>query len=131
PSIAMQVTARIAEKFIEENTQERANEAEGALKFFDDELTRIQLELENKEEQITAFKKSHMGELPQHMDTSFRSLDKLESEINSVNESIQRHSDRLVRVDKAMEEYRFHGPQNHALMSGSTGEADPLFARSK
>ena len=131
PSIAMQVTARIAEKFIEENTQERANEAEGALKFFDDELTRIKLELENKEEQITAFKKSHMGELPQHMDTSFRSLDKLESEINSVNESIQRHSDRLAMVEKAMQEYRFYGRQNHALMSGSTGEADPLFARSK
>ena len=115
----MKVTARIAEKFIEENTQERANDAEGALKFFDDELTRIKLELENKEQQITAFKKAHLGELPQHMDTSFRSLDKLESEINSVNESIQRHSDRLAMVEKAMQEYRLYGRQNHAFVTGS------------
>ncbi len=71
-----------------------------------------------------------MGELPQHMDTSFRSLDKLESEINSVNESIQRHSDRLAMVEKAMQEYRLYGRQNHAFMTGST-EPDPLFARLK
>ncbi len=57
----MQVTARIAEKFIEENTQERANDAEGALKFFDDELTRIKLELENKEEQISRIQESTHG----------------------------------------------------------------------
>ena len=106
------------------------NDAEGALKFFDDELRRIKLELEKKEEQITAFKKSHIGELPQHMDASFRSLDRLESEINSVNESIQRHSDKLAMVEKAMQEYRLYGRQNHAFMTGSM-EPDPLFARLK
>ena len=130
PRTAMQVTARIAEKFIEENTQERADDAEGALKFFEDELTRIKLELESKEEQLTAFKKVHVGELPQHMDTSFRSLDKLEGEINSVNESIQRHSDRLAMVEKAMQEYRLYGRQNRAFMTGSM-EPEPLFARLK
>ena len=130
PRTVMQVTERIAKKFIEEHTQARENDAEGALKFFDDELTRIKLELENKEEQITAFKKAHMGELPQQMDTSFRSLDKLESEINSVNEGIQRHSDRLAMVEKAMQEYRFYGRQNHAFMTGSM-EPDPLFTRIK
>src|SRR5262245_32655921 len=50
PRTARQVTARIAEKFIEENTQERASDAEGALKFYDDELTRLKKELESKEE---------------------------------------------------------------------------------
>ena len=126
----MQVTARIAEKFIEENTQERADDAEGALKFFEDELTRIKRELESKEEQITAFKKAHVGELPQHMDTNFRSLDKLESEINSVHENIQRHSDRLAMVERAMQEYRLYGRQNRAFITGSL-EPEPLFARLK
>jgi succinoglycan biosynthesis transport protein ExoP len=130
PRTAFVVTARIAEKFIEENTQERAEVAEGALKFFDDELTRIKLELETKEQQITAFKKAHVGELPQHMDTSFRSLDKLEGEINSVSESIHRHSDRLAMVEKAMQEYRLYGRQNRAFMTGSM-EPEPLFARLK
>ena len=128
PGTARQVTARIAEKFIEENTQERASDAEGALKFYDDELARLKKELESKEEQITAFKKAHLGELPQHMDASFRSLDKVESEINSVNEGIQRRSDRLAMAEKAMQEYRIYGRQDRAFMTAPK-EPDPLFGR--
>jgi polysaccharide chain length determinant protein (PEP-CTERM system associated) len=130
PKTAKQVTARIAEKFIEENIKERQSAAEGALNFYDDELTRIKQELESKEDQITAFKKVHVGELPQHMDTNFRTLDKLESEINSVKESIQRHSNKLAMVEKAMQEYRLYGRQSRAFMTGSM-EPEPLFTRLK
>lgn len=128
PQTAAKVTARIAEKFIEENTQERASDAEGALKFYDDELARLKGELEKKEQQITAYKRAHLGELPQHMDASFRSLDKLESEINSVSEGIQRHSDKLAMVEKAMQDYRIYGRQNHAFITSPKG-SDPLFDR--
>ena len=73
PKTAMKVTARIAEKFIEENIREREDDAEFTVKFVDDELRRTKLELENKEEQISTFKKSHMSELPQQTEISFRS----------------------------------------------------------
>ena len=36
----MQVTARIADKFIEENTREREKDVEGTAEFLDDELRR-------------------------------------------------------------------------------------------
>ena len=130
PKTAMQVTARIAEKFIKENTKGRENDAESALKFFDDELSRIKIELEKKEEQLTAFKRSHLGELPQQTDASFRSLDRLDSEINSVNENIQRHSDKLAMLDKAVQEYQVYGRQNPAFKTAST-EPDPLFHQLK
>jgi succinoglycan biosynthesis transport protein ExoP len=127
---AMKVTAGIADKFIAENIKERNDDSEFTSKFVDDELRRMKLELEKKEEQIGAFKKSHIGELPQNTDASFRSLDRLESEINSVTESIQRHSDKLAMVEKALEEYRLYGRQNHAFKTGSM-EPDPLFVRLK
>ena len=130
PRTAMQVTARIAKKFIDENIKEREYEAEGTLRFLDDELRRIKLELEKKEEQITGFKKSHTGELPQQTDASFRSLDKLDNEINSVNESLQRHSDRLVMLEKAVQEYHLYGWQNPAFGTASTAP-DPLFHQLK
>jgi polysaccharide chain length determinant protein (PEP-CTERM system associated) len=130
PSIAMQVTARIAEKFIQDNTKGRENEAESALNFYDDELKRLKIELEKKEEQITVFKRSHLGELPQQTDASFRSLDRLESEINTVTENIQRHSDKLAMVDKAVQEYQLYGRQNPAFKSASM-EPDPLFHQLK
>ena len=130
PKTAMKVTARIAEKFIEENIKEREYDAEFTLKFVDDELRRIKLELEKKEEQISTFKKLHIGELPQNTEASLRSLDRLEGEINTVSESIQRHSDRLAMVERAMQEYRLYGRQNHAFITAPI-EPDPLFARLK
>src|SRR5688572_11227562 len=56
PRTAMQVTARIAEKFIEENNREREKNAEGTAEFLDDELRGLKVELEKKEEQISQFK---------------------------------------------------------------------------
>jgi polysaccharide chain length determinant protein (PEP-CTERM system associated) len=121
PRTAMQVTDRLAGKFIEENVKRRENDAESALLFFDDELRRLKLELEKKEEQISAFKKAHMSDLPQQTDASFRSLDRLENEINSVNENLHRHSDRLAGLNKAVQEYQVYGQQNPAFKTASTG----------
>ncbi len=130
PGVAMKVTTRIADKFIEENTKEREKSAEVATEFLDDELRTMKLELEKKEEQISRFKSAHIGELPQQTDANLRMLDRLQTDITAVNESIQRHSDRLVLVDKALQEYRLYGRQNPAFMTVSM-EPDPLFRRLK
>jgi polysaccharide biosynthesis transport protein len=130
PRTAMQVTARIAEKFIEENTRERERDAEGTAEFLDDELRRLKLELEKKEEQIGQFKTTHIGELPQQTDANLRALDRLEIDINTVNEGIQRQSDKLAMLDSAMHEYRLYGRQIPSLKTNSI-EADPLFRRYK
>ena len=127
PRTAMEVTARIAEKFIEENKKARERDAEGALKFYEGELARLKLELENKEQQLTAYKKVHIGQLPQQTDASIRSLDKLESGISLANEDIQRRSDRLEMLDRAVREYQLYGKQNPAFMTAGVVEPDPLF----
>ena len=111
----MQVTARIAEKFIEENNREREKDVEGTAEFLDDELRGLKLELEKKEEQISQFKTAHIGELPQQTDANLRALDRLEIEINTVNENIQRQSDKLAMLDNAMHEYRLYGRQIPSL----------------
>jgi len=130
PGIAMQVTARIAAQFIEENTKEREKSAEGTSEFLDDQVRTVKLELEKKEEQVSRFKSGHIGELPQQADANLHALDRLQNDINLVNEGIQRHSDRLAMVEKAIQEYRLYGRQNPAFMTNST-EPDPLFARIK
>jgi polysaccharide chain length determinant protein (PEP-CTERM system associated) len=130
PGTAMKATARIAEHFIEENTKEREKSAEGASEFLDDELRALKLELEKKENHISQFKSAHIGELPQQTDANLRALDRLQSELSSVNEGIQRHSDRLAMVDKAMQEYRLYGRRNPSFGAGSL-EPDPLFHQLK
>jgi polysaccharide chain length determinant protein (PEP-CTERM system associated) len=130
PGTAMQVTARVVAKFIEQNLRMREQTAEGTTEFFDEEVVRAKAELERKEDEISQFKSVHMGKLPQQIEPNLRALDRLQSELNAGNETIRRTSDRLELVDKAIQEYQRTGTANPALV-GAGSEPDPLFRRQK
>lgn len=129
PGTAMQVAARIADKFIEDNNTEREKEAEGAGEFLDDELKFMKLELEKKENDISRFKQRHLDDLPQQTDANARALDRTQIEVTETNESIQRQSDKLSMLSQAVQQYRVSGMQNLSLGTARGGEPDPLFRR--
>ena len=131
PQTAMQVTARIADKFIEETNSEREKEIEGTGEFLEEELRLMKRELEKREENISSFKKSHLGNLPQQTDTNLRALDRVEAEITATNENLQRHSDKLGTLNQEVHLYRTTGQSS--FRSGATRlvEPDPLFRHLK
>ncbi|HEX6727226.1 MAG TPA: AAA family ATPase, partial [Nitrospira sp.] len=131
PRTAMQVTARIADKFIEENNREREKEVEGTGEFLDEELRVLKRELEKREESISQFKKSHMGDLPQQAHTNLQALDRAEAEITSSTESLQRHSDKLSALHQAVQLYRTSGQQGFGGGTARSMEPDPLFRHLK
>ena len=131
PRIAMQVTARIADKFIEENNREREKEVEGTGEFLDEELRVLKRELEKREESISQFKKSHMGDLPQQANSNLQALDRAEAEITSSTESLQRHSDKLSALHQAVQLYRTSGQQGFGGGTARSMEPDPLFRHLK
>ena len=128
PGIAMKVTDWIASKFIEVNLKAREQTAESTTEFLDDEVRMAKLELEKREDEVSRFKSVHIGELPQQMEANLRALDRLQTEINAVNESTQRQSDRQLLVQKAIQEYQRFGKMNAAFSSGPI-EPDPQFRR--
>jgi polysaccharide chain length determinant protein (PEP-CTERM system associated) len=130
PGTAMQVTARVVAKFIEQNLRMREQTAEGTTEFFDEEVVRAKADLERKENEISQFKATHMGKLPQQIEPNLRALDRLQSELNAGAETIRRTADRLALVDKAIQEYQRTGTTNPALVA-SGAEPDPLFRRLK
>ena len=130
PELAMKVTDWIASKFIDANLRTRERTAEGTTEFLDDEVRRVKVELEKREDDLRQFKSLHMGELPQQMEANLRALDRLQSELNSVNESTQRLTDRESLVQKALQEYQRYGRTNIAFATGPL-ELDPLFRRLK
>ena len=130
PAIAMKVTGRIASKFIEQNLKSREQMAESNTEFLDSEVRAAKAELERREEEISRFKAKYLGELPQQIEANFRSLDRLQIEITAGNENIQRLSDRLALVDRAIQDYQRFGRTSLALTSGPV-EPDPLFRRHK
>lgn len=130
PKIAMQVTARIADKFIEENNREREKQVEGTGEFLDEELRILKRELEKREESISQFKKAHLGDLPQQADANLRALDRAEAEITATTESLQRHSDKLDSLHQAVQLYRTSG-QHSGIGTTRSMEPDPLFRHLK
>ncbi len=129
PNTAMQVTARIVDKFIQENNREREKEVEGTGEFLDEELRILKRELEKREESISQFKKTHLGDLPQQADTNLRALDRAEGEITTATESLQRHSDKLDALHQAVQLYRTSGQQSFGTTRSM--EPDPLFRHLK
>lgn len=127
PATAMQVTARIADKFIEENNLEREKRVEGTGEFLDEELRVLKHELEKREENISQFKKLHLGDLPQQVDTNIRALDRADADITTTTENLQRHSDKLASLNQAVNQYRVSGQQSPGFATGRTMEPDPLF----
>ncbi|OQW37816.1 MAG: hypothetical protein A4E19_12410 [Nitrospira sp. SG-bin1] len=132
PKTAMLVTAKIADKFIEENTREREKDVEGTGEFLDEELRALKRELEKREESISQFKKAHLGDLPQQAQANLLALDRVEVEITAATENLQRHSDKLGTLHQAVQQYRTSGQQSLGIGAAPRGmEPDPLFRHLK
>lgn len=130
PNVAMKVAGALASKFIEENLKTREQMAQGTTEFFEAEVSRAKIELEKKEDEISQFKSSHIGELPQQVEPNLRALDRLQSELNATNENAQRQSDRLTIIEKAIQEYERFGTTN-PLLATVPSASDSLFPRLK
>lgn len=128
PVTTQLVTARIASWFIEENRKAREEVAQGTSEFLDAEVLRAQKELEKKEDEVGRYKSQQIGYLPQQIEANLRALDRLSNDLNGVNENIQRLTDRLTAVEKAVREYQRFGRTNPGLMAGGI-QLDPLFHR--
>ena len=101
PLIAKAVTARFADLFIQENTKTRTAIAQSSTEFLQHELDVLKGQLEVKERAIAQFKQSHLGQLPEQMDSNMRAIDRLENEMTAQQEMDKTLNLRLESVDKA------------------------------
>jgi len=107
--LAMRVTQRLADLFIQENLQHREELVVGATEFLVGELQSAKVELEAKEKVISEFRQAYMGELPGQMEANLRALDRYQSEMTTRSEELNRLKDRLGAVEKAITEYQLSG----------------------
>lgn len=132
PVTAMKVTERFASQFIEQNLKIREQMLEGASGFLEQELHLAEMKLEDQERAISEFKSKYMGELPQQMEANLRSLDRLQMDVNATRENIQAANNRLVILEKEVNEAvsgaRTQGTTESAATSQGRG-GDPLITR--
>jgi len=105
PAVAKEATTRLAERFIQEYTQNREVITTASTEFIQHELDILKMNLEAKERALTQFKQAHLGQLPEQMDTNLHAMDRLENELSAQQEVEKTLSLRLDSVDKAIREY--------------------------
>ena len=105
PMTAMKVTAKIASQYIDENLKIREQFVEGASEFLEQELAIARQELDEKEKVLSEFKLKHLGELPGQLNTNLRSLDRLQEEKVSIQESVNSLSARVELIQKSIHDY--------------------------
>jgi len=125
PSIAKAVTARLAELFIQEHKKGRSAIAQSSSEFIQQELEGLKAQLEVKEQALAQFKQSHLGQLPEQMDTNLRAIDRLENEVTAQQEMEKTVNLRLESVDKAIREY--DDPESD--VSPKRAEKDPRLVK--
>ena len=105
PAVARAVLARLADLFVQENTKTRNAITQSSAEFLQHEMDGLKAQMEAKEKALALFKQSHLGQLPEQMDSNVRAIDRLESEAMSQQETEKALNLRLESVDKAIREY--------------------------
>lgn len=105
PHVAQAVTAFLVAKLQEDNAKRREGLVETTTEFLSAELNRMKGELEAKEQAISEFKKDHIGELPGQMEANLRTLDRLQVDLTTSSESLNKGGERLTALEKAIKEF--------------------------
>lgn len=105
PYTVMHVTDTLAKLFIEENLRIREQQAEGTTEFLEIELAEAERDLEKQEKSLKEFKAQHMGALPEQMDANLRTLDRLQTELQSISNDLRNVTDRKFLFEQELKEY--------------------------
>lgn len=134
PTTAMKVTEKLAALFVEENSRVRAQLVTSVSAFLEQELQDAQKLLEVKERAISEFKTRYVTELPEQKEANLRTLDRLQTELNTTTETIHSLTARQNLFEKTMtqsEQYEMNDRASSQLISPMRNQPvqDPLILR--
>lgn len=96
PDIVAPVTNAIASRFIAENLNVREEIAMGTTDFLDKEAMAIRAELEARESELEAFKKKHMGMLPDQLDSNLNVMNQLRDQLLNLERRMEQEKQQAV-----------------------------------
>ena len=119
PILITKVVNALANIFIEANLKLRETQARGTAEFLSEELEKVYRELKHREEELKQYKIGHMGELPEQRGSNLAMLQRLQDEIETLQENIRSAEDRKLLLQRQIAEER----SNLSVIAGSRGEA--------
>jgi polysaccharide chain length determinant protein (PEP-CTERM system associated) len=102
PRTATQVTERLVSLFVDENARQRETIAEGTDQFLAAEVSAARARLEETERRLEAYKRQYGGQLPEQLQANVTSLQAVQTQIQALNESIDRDRSELLIVQREL-----------------------------
>lgn len=98
PKMVMKVTNALASNFISENLKIRESQAIGTSTFISDELESVEKRLLEKEEELKQYRQRYMGGLPEQLQTNLSILERLQSQLDQLHDSLRDAENRKIVV---------------------------------
>jgi polysaccharide chain length determinant protein (PEP-CTERM system associated) len=99
PTTAADVTNRLASLIIESNTRMRSSQASETTVFLEKQLADLKISLEEYEKKLQAFKTSHMGELPEQVQTNTATLINLQNSLDTIQRTLTDARNRKISIE--------------------------------
>lgn len=104
PRTVANVANALASFYVEENVKVRERQAMGTAEFLRVQLAETKKRLDEQEQQVSAFKRRHLGELPQQMDTNLATLERLHNQLRVNADSQTRATERRLALSSQLAE---------------------------
>ncbi len=121
PVLITKVTNALANMFIEQNLKLRQLQAQTTTDFLEQQLQQVAQQLKQREDALRKFKMEHMGELPSQESANLAMLQRLQDQLNNVQQSINNSQDRLLLLERQLteEEQRLKNQQTAYINSNN------------
>jgi polysaccharide biosynthesis transport protein len=100
PQTVARVANELARMYVEENTKIREGQATRTAEFLKAQLDEVRKDLDAYERRANDFRLSHVGELPQQVETNLASLERLNTQLRLNGENQIRLMDRRERLER-------------------------------
>ncbi len=102
PEKVYQVVNAMANYVIDQNLKMRELHAAGTSDFLQDELAKMRKRLEEVEAALEDYRRAHMGELPEQLQSNLTILERLQQQLNEKNQSLRDEKNRLLIVESQL-----------------------------
>lgn len=103
PTLVAPVSNLLASMFMEEHLKLREERAKGTSEFLANELQQMEAQLKEREAAVSRYKMSHMGQLPTQSQATLAVLDRLQQQLEGVQESIRRAQESKILIQQQMQ----------------------------
>jgi polysaccharide biosynthesis transport protein len=104
PDTVSRVANTLASFYNEENVKAREQQATGTKEFLKVQLGETKKRLDELEQRVSAFKRRHLGELPQQMDANLNTLERLNAQLRQNTDSQTRANERRQTLSSQLAE---------------------------